>query len=631
MMYNRLFILISLTLLSFGREVTAANLLELNPTPIELNSASISDEAYQLAKVTWLPDYLGENKSHSRVMDGGKTRGSNDDVHNQRCAAYNKLGSCPSHSVGEGRKVYPGGLVCYDECVCDMSYYKYTVGDCSAKAQTVSGEKCQKKKNGALISYYSACKCSDSYDISEDVYNTYVTKNTATCQSCTDDTGTHYKCRCSTQFKYDTAVTNASCDYCTVTPARVPESTYKYKCTCNDLYVMNAAGTACEKDCTGYNNTSCPEGANCEQCTAGGVKKYKITSCKETEGWEVGSTYRLTGEIATCNPKKCSTGYDAGVTSCSGDGYTLKTDGKSGGKTCGMCVCSYGNNACASSDYPLFAQSVPNASGYDYCISGCGAERVIQYRVISCKAPYKVNDAGTACVSDTCPDGYLTKDELSSIDGRDTKTTEAGTICYKAECHDYANWYSTTVKEHAQCLYHTYGDLKCYHGCKCDAGYFPNSNHNCEQCQKGTYNPEPIPTGSTRTGCELCSPGTYQSGYAGTKCDACLRGMYQNQPGQEKCEICPEDTYSDTEGATECTHCPTGTTTNGQKGKKSKSACVEPAGCTGATVDKDATWCKKDNKTPTMDCNTLGYTQTSCSSKESKLVCPFDSSKYACF
>ena len=49
-------------------------LLKQNPTPLEPASYASSGESYQLAKVTWLPDYLGNNKSYgvNRTNDGVK-------------------------------------------------------------------------------------------------------------------------------------------------------------------------------------------------------------------------------------------------------------------------------------------------------------------------------------------------------------------------------------------------------------------------------------------------------------------------------------------------------------------------------------------------------------------------------
>ncbi len=543
-------------------------------------SLSSTDNSFLLARTNFLPDY--QAKLGGRIAEGGKMRGSDDDVHNQRCAAYNKLGSCPSHSVGKGRKVYPGGLVCYDECVCDLSYYIYNGSKCAAPKE-LGGESCTVTTTNSKFSwlassevYFSKCSCPNEYRFTQDLYNTYVTKGTATCSSCTDDNGIHYKCSCPAEYKFSSStLANGTCSApCSVTLARAPEEYYRYACTCNTGYVMNAAGTACEKDCTGYNNTSCPEGANCEQCTAGGVKKYKITSCKETEGWEVGSTYRLTGEIATCKAKKCPTDFSTNTTGCSVDGYTLTTNGKSGGKPCGKCVCGNLNTSCTATNYPF--STPPANANYDTCSTGCGSEKVTRYKLTSCKNSYKLNDTGTACVEQTC--------------------------------QEIQSYYSTSVKEHRTCqsdIYHG-GKTVCYHACRCDAGYFPNQYYLCEHCYPGTYNPTDISVSPTRTACDPCPVGKYQSGYAGTKCEACPIGMYQDKTGQTGCKNCDPGTFQDKTGQNECKKCDKGYY---QDETKQSSCKICPAGtyqdkerqssCIECPVD---TYLDETGKTSQSDC-----------------------------
>ncbi len=111
-------------------------LLKQNPTPLEPTSYASSGESYQLAKVTWLPDYLGDNKSYgvNRVNDSGN-KGSN-----KTCANYGLLSSCPAHSVEKGIKHPIPGLTCYEECICDTSYYQYTIKTC--RAPKVPSEEC---------------------------------------------------------------------------------------------------------------------------------------------------------------------------------------------------------------------------------------------------------------------------------------------------------------------------------------------------------------------------------------------------------------------------------------------------------------------------------------------------------
>ncbi len=110
-------------------------LLKRNPTPLEPVSYASSGESYQLAKVTWLPDYLGDNKSYgtNRVNDGGSTGGD------RGCSAYGLLDSCGAHRIGRGAQHPIAGLTCYEECVCDTSYYKYTAITCRSPKELSEG------------------------------------------------------------------------------------------------------------------------------------------------------------------------------------------------------------------------------------------------------------------------------------------------------------------------------------------------------------------------------------------------------------------------------------------------------------------------------------------------------------
>ncbi len=110
-------------------------LLKQNPTPLEPASYASSGESYQLAKVTWLPDYLGDNKSYGnkRVDDGGSNKSE------KNCATYGLLDSCGAHRVGKGTQHPIAGLTCYEECVCDTSYYKYTASNCRSPKKLSAG------------------------------------------------------------------------------------------------------------------------------------------------------------------------------------------------------------------------------------------------------------------------------------------------------------------------------------------------------------------------------------------------------------------------------------------------------------------------------------------------------------
>ena len=68
-----------------------------------------------------------------------------------------------------------------------------------------------------------------------------------------------------------------------------------------------------------------------------------------------------------------------------------------------------------------------------------------------------------------------------------------------------------------------------------------------------------------------CNPGYYIDDDFGTTCEICSAGYYCNGTSEIPC---PVNTYSSSAGASSCTACPAGTTTNGQTGQRSASACV---------------------------------------------------------
>jgi len=212
----------------YVNEAAAALLLKPNPTPpLEPASYSVSGESYQIAKVTWLPDYLGNNKSHGggRVNDSGKEK---DD---RNCGTYGYVDNCPEHRVGKGIRHPISGLTCYKECVCDTSYYKYSSSNC-ASPKVLGGESCDER--------HTSCLCPDDYD-----------KNT-------EDP-------------------NAVCSPCTL------NGVTKYKCTCKSGYTLKEG--KCIDLCSGYDLTVCPAGGVCSKCPDNNAR-LKLDSCDTSKGWK---------------------------------------------------------------------------------------------------------------------------------------------------------------------------------------------------------------------------------------------------------------------------------------------------------------------------------------------------------
>lgn len=256
----------------------------------------------------------------------------------------------------------------------------------------------------------------------------------ATCQkqSLTDGS-LCYKCSCATTFKLTTCPTKGSCTSCNG----------KYRLdSCAAGYIVNSDKTACVANCDGYPITgNCPEGGTCTSCANDATKK-KLDSCDTAKGW--------TKSGNTCVAKSCPAGYATTVTTCSSSSTkpSLKTSGYSGGKVCGMCVCSNVDTSCTASSYPLSSQP---ANAYSVsCDTGCGSEKVTRYKITSCHADYKLS----------------------------------GNTCILKECVDYDATYKTSRPANHTCSVVTpRTGLSCYANCTkkpCDDGY-ALVNGKCEQ------------------------------------------------------------------------------------------------------------------------------------------------------
>jgi len=255
----------------YTANAAAALLLKQNPTPLEPASYSVFGGSYQIARVTWLPDYLGNNKSH-----GSKRSSKSSGSGGTNCAAHGLLASCPEHKAGKGVKHPVAGLTCYEECVCDTSYYKYNAGNCLLP-KILSGNTC-------TTAMASACTCPSDYTLA----------------ACPEGT---------------------VCSQC--------DSRYKFV-GCKEGYVLENGNCIKKINCDDYTLTVCPSGGICSQCSDNGGK-FKIDGCDKDKGWN------LSADKTICEAVDCPAGYTAGVTMCSDNDYTYKQNGMSGGLACGAC------------------------------------------------------------------------------------------------------------------------------------------------------------------------------------------------------------------------------------------------------------------------------------------------------
>ncbi len=333
------------------------------------------------ARTYFMPDY--QRNLVGRVNDGGK---------DDNCG--NMFANCPKNMSGRTVKHPIAGLTCYEECVCDETYYKYSSSNC-ASPKILGGETCSDLSSKASeqtpsTEYYSECNCPAEYNLS-------------------------------------TCPINANCESCG----------NKYKLVnCKDGYT-NQNGTCVKvENCSAYPLTVCPTGGTCSNCPDNSAKK-KLDSCDTAKGWKQSGN--------TCVAIACPTGYSAGVETCT-SGNTkpdYAQSGMSGGKPCGLCKCNNIDTTCTAANYPV--NSVPaNATKTSECSTGCGSEKVTRYK-FECNNGYKLS--GNACVAndDTCPTGY-TKTACSLSQKQTGRiSNEAGTICYQCEDIDENDVYQVCI------------------------------------------------------------------------------------------------------------------------------------------------------------------------------------------
>jgi len=432
-------------------EAAASLLLNNNPTPpsIELDPAFVSGESYQIAKVTWLPDYLGNNKSHGggRVSTSGGGEGGSGD---RKCETYGFLSSCPAHQKGSGIKHPVSGLTCYEKCVCDTSYYKYSSSNC-ASPKVLGGESCDNQEialqPGIILGEAGRLDTVSSSLASGSGTKTLASESAATTLSSGLSTGTvadlssgpvssvvdapiyqkkqlgyYTTCTCPAEYSLSSCPANANCKKCdskykfvdcqdgftangntcvkqcadytlTVCPtggtcSECPDNNTKLKLdSCDETQGWAKSGNTCAAQCSGYSLTTCPAGGTCLKCPADNAK-LKFNGCDTTKGWKLVRT--ITG--GTCEAVLCPIGYSTSVTHCliTGPKPNLSYNGWSGGQRCALCKCSNVDSTCTTANYPVTA--IPaNATQTGTCTTGCGPEKITRYK-FKCNSGYYNTD-----------------------------------------------------------------------------------------------------------------------------------------------------------------------------------------------------------------------------------------------
>lgn len=116
-------------------------------------------------------------------------------------------------------------------------------------------------------------------------------------------------------------------------------------------------------------------------------------------------------------------------------------------------------------------------------------------------------------------------------------------------------------------------------GCKdkkpisCNAGQYFNTEGECADCAKGTF--QPI-DGYMGYSCTTCPEGTYQHETGKSSCNKCDAGTYNPNKGsttKDACIACDAGTYQAEEGQSSCNKCDAGTH-NPKKGSTTDADCI---------------------------------------------------------
>ena len=380
------------------------------------------------------------------------------------CSGY--MDACPAHAIcgdtcqsGEDTKYKPTG--------CETGYQLNAAGTACESIDCDPG----------YILVGSECKPNPC-----DGFNLTACPVHAICQECQSGEDTKYQISgCDVGYELNSAGT--ACE----------------SIACDTGYVL--VGSECEPDpCNGYNLTTCPTHATCDECQSGDATKYKPTGCD--------TGYELNAAGTACEPSACPDGYAVVVSDCgavTNGVYTLRSDSsnwQSGDQTCKLCVLRCNVGYTPNSDGTA-CEGCPR--GYATKVSDCGVVANGSY-YLDLVVEGTSTDSCRKCLV-RCNDGYTFDTSSASCEkcpiGYATSTEGCGTVT------NGSYWLS---------LGDTYG------GCKrcileCAPGYNPDATGTaCEKvgCAAGTA--------TTVEGCGANPPhGTWSlgSGAAGT-CRLCV-------------------------------------------------------------------------------------------------------------
>lgn len=226
-------------------------------------------------------------------------------------------------------------------------------------------------------------------------------------------------------------------------------------CKCPECYAPDGTWGGCKKTCdcvTCAKAKKCVDG-ECVNCPLG-----EDCGCFDDDAYSNGSGVcepndpcaDVTCESdeycseGTCYPSPCPSGYDTSVTSCS-EGYTLETNGTSGGSTCGKCV----------------AKSCP--SGYSTSVTSCSDGQKLETNGMSGdSACGKCVSAGDPCKTEFGSNYVASTVRTCGSDAKTVKkTTSSGVTCIGCiPCNCSASYMSGW--DEAEGFYHLPGDPNCH-------------------------------------------------------------------------------------------------------------------------------------------------------------------------
>ncbi len=374
--------------------------LDNSHTQFSLVPESVFDNSssFQMARTYFMPDYqrnLVGKQFGGRVNDGGSSGGD------RGCSTYGLLDSCGAHRVGKGTKHPIAGLTCYEECVCDTSYYKYTASNCRSPKKL--SESCSDIKKTTIADGALAKK-----DTVAELSKTLSSSSLAGSLPGVLRTVKYAQCNCPAEYNLSSCPTNANCETC--------DSKHKF-ISCKDGYTMTSRGTCEAMSCSSYggydvcpagygvtDNFSTPAGnhcVKCSKCVAGTYSKGTgpcVAWCLRTYSSQAGAsscTACASGSYQT------ATGQTSCKTVAHADGWTISAN-----------KCSITKKSCAAVN-----RRVTTCSKGAYSSGGYSGDEV----------------CGKCTLNDTCLAGYSKTACTSNQQQVGTTTTEAGSTCYKCK------------------------------------------------------------------------------------------------------------------------------------------------------------------------------------------------------